>query len=201
MEITKTTPAKYRDIKFTKTKTLLGQQISLNTTTKDAQDILNKAKTAWGLIKHRAFIDHGVQKTARLQLWNAAIYSILGYGRCALRITEAMQITIHQFSSECIRCVVEDGKHFGGNPDEWANEHDKNEEMRRINGIPTIESKLRGGQLCNIYRWYATKAIAYLNNKSFYRADIEHLSLKCERMQLIIRQKRKNYVPNQKEHR
>ena len=61
-----------------------------------------------------------------------------------------MQIKIQQFASKCIRSILEDGGNFGENPDEWANEHDANEEIRRANGIPTIESKLKDEKLCNI---------------------------------------------------
>merc|ERR1712112_589270 len=71
-----------------------------------------------------------------------------------------------------------------------ANEHDANEEIRRTNGIPTIESKLQGERLRNIYRWYTTKAITYINSKNNYQADIEYLNLLCDRMQIIILKKK-----------
>ena len=148
-------PLKYRDVKFAKTTTLLGQEISLNnTTTKAAQDRLNKARTSWGLIKQRGFLDHEIHTKARLQLRNAAIYSILDYGQSTLKITEAMQIKIQQCASKCIRRIVEAGKNFGVNPNERASEHDANEEIRRINHIPTIESRLQGGALQHISAVY-----------------------------------------------
>ena len=43
----------------------------------------------------------------RLQLWNAAIYSIPKYGLCTLKISEAMMIKLHQFCSKCIRNITE----------------------------------------------------------------------------------------------
>ena len=136
---------KYRGIQFTKTTNLLGQPITLNnTTTKAFQDRLNKAKNAWKLIKHRSFIDPGIKLKARLQLWNAAIYSILRYGLCTLRIQEAMQIKLQQFTSKCTRDIVEAGEQYSENPDEWAKEHATNEDIRRGSGIPTIESRLQG---------------------------------------------------------
>ena len=63
--------------------------------------------------------------------------------------------------------------------------------------IPTAESKIYGGEICNIYRWYATKAGIYLNNKMEFGADLNHLNTPGQRIQNIRLRKDKNETQNQ----
>ena len=52
--------------------------------------------------------------------------------------------------------------------------------------IPTTESKIYGWELCDIYRWYASKSITYLNNGSEYDDDIWHVETHITRIKTIV---------------
>ena len=130
---------------------------------------------------------------ARIQLWNAAIYSILKYGVIAILISEEMQIKIQQFPSKRIRSIVETNEQEENETNDWGGNRLTNFIMRKQQ-IPTIQSELYSGELCDIYRWYATKESTYLNNQNSYRADIAYLEMKCNRIkQIITAQQNTNY--------
>ena len=106
-----------------------------------------------------------------------------------------MQIKIQQFASKCNRGIVEAGKTFGENPNEWGNEHETNEEIRRKRKTPAIESRINGGNICNIYRWYTAKSSTYPNNQQTYQAELNYLNIKCRRIQLALNYQRQ-YTPS-----
>ena len=103
--------------------------------------------------------------------------------------------------SKCIRGIVEAGKKYNEDEEDWAKEHETNGEIRRDNGIPTLESKLQGGKLCNFHRWATARSSAYLNDKNKQKAEVEHLSTQCERAKRIIQSRKQNNVLNEEETR
>ena len=65
--------------------------------------------------------------------------------------------------------------------------------------IPTIESKAHGEKLCDIYRWYTTKASTYLNNRDEYDAEITYLGIRINRIKITITNKYTNATLNRAE--
>ena len=100
-------PRKYRGVKFIKT-TLLGHQVTMNdNTTRSVQERITKAKGSWKAIERRAFLYNDINVAVGIQLWNTAIYSILKYGLCALKMSDPVMIKLQQFCSKCIRNIAE----------------------------------------------------------------------------------------------
>ena len=200
-------PQKYRDIQFVKKTTLLGQQITLNTNTTCAtQEWINKAKCAWEAIKYRAFLDNGINVAIRIQLWNTAIYSILKYGLCTLKISESVIIKLQQFCSKCIRDIAETNENKQHNnteqnetSEEWERKHKTNKQIRGENNLPATESKIYSEKLCSIYRWETTDANTFLNNQDEFSADLSHVGTLCIRLKDINQGKMNNNVLNESE--
>ena len=112
-----------------------------------------------------------------------------------------MLTKIQQFCSKCIRSIVESNNKEQHNnarqsetDEEWKETHKTNQQIRRDNAVPTIESKIYSEKLCCAYRWKSTNANAYLNNQEELEADLSYLNIKCERLKNIINEKLKNNV-------
>ena len=119
-----------------------------------------------------------------MQLWETAIYSILKYGLCALKIRDAMMVKLQQFTSKCIRDIVGAGdkekqtiQRKTETSAQWKEKRKTNVQIRRDEGTPTIVSKIYGWKLRNIYRWCVTKAETVLNNQNELNGDINYLKI------------------------
>jgi len=114
-----------------------------------------------------------------------------------------MQIKIQQFTSKCIRNIVEaSNRNDNNNVNEdgnWKTNHSTNKQIRITYGIPTIESRIFAEKLCDIYRRYATKSSTYLNNSTEYDMDINQLNRMIRNKQGLINSKNKNDVLTQNE--
>ena len=100
-------PEKFRDIKFEKEGTILGQKVSLQNNTNIAVNArLSKAKGAWGIIKKRILSDKEIRNKVKLDLRNAAIMSIMKYGISTITTTQASGGKMQPFASKCIRSIV-----------------------------------------------------------------------------------------------
>ena len=86
-----------------------------------------------------------------------------------------------------------------GTSETWGEKHQTNLQIRRDNNIPTIESEIYSGDLCNIYRWYTTKAITYLNSKNEFNADMGYLDILCVRMGGILQGRERNEAQKQQD--
>ena len=106
-------------------------------------------------------------------------------------------IKLQQFVSKCTRDIVEAGdrnkerSNQTESHEEWKEKHQANIQIRKTNRIPTLESKLYGEKLCDIYRWYTKKASTYLNNKNEFEADKNHHEILWGRLQQIIKGREK----------
>ena len=130
---------------------------------------LNKAKGAWGIIKHRVFTGEQIKGKNKFDLWAAAIGAIMKYGLTTLRINENMDRKIQQFTSRCMREIIY--------PKTTDKEQDytkraNNEYNRKKYCLPTINSQLQKERICDIYRWRITLAPAYLNNQLEMETDL-----------------------------
>ena len=116
-------------------------------------------------------------------------YSIVDYGMSSLGIAEPTHRKIQQFESKCIRSMAEEGITYGENLNNWGQERETNENIRRAPRITTTESEIYGGKLCNIHRRYTTKAGPTLNNINEYNAEINYMRADCTRIQQAIKEK------------
>ena len=66
---------------------------------------------------------------------------------------------IQSFSAKCIRQILYPGKKEGHNGI-------SNKEIRQKWAIPTVSSKIKYNEACNIHRWRNTLSPVYLNNKT-----------------------------------
>ena len=156
-------PVEYNDVQFVTTSTLLGLAINLqNNSTRAASTRLNKAKAAWGVVKQRIFLGKQIKNKAEIDLWNAAIGSIMKYGLTTPRIGETLG-KLHQFRSKCIYQIPhanEPQRHNGVSPIDEHQRRQTNYENRRQLRIPTVHSQLRAEKYA-IYRWRTTLSPAY----------------------------------------
>jgi len=123
------------------------------------------------------------------------------YGLITLNISESIVIKLQQFRTKCIRSITDVNKNNDQRnntqtetEEEWKEKHKTNEQIRKGNMIPTIESKLYGEKLCNIYRWETAKANTYLNNQDELNDDINHISTLCDRLKKVINKKNNNIL-------
>lgn len=84
------------------------------------------------------------------------------------------------------------------NDNGWAETHAENKQIRWniIYPPPNQEYMAKG---CNIYRWYATKASTYLNNRMESDADLIYVTTISQRIQKIRLSKDRNKIQNQTE--
>ena len=152
------------------------------------------------MVKKRAFRDPDIKITARIQLWNAAIYSILKYGLSAIKISDQYRKKIQQFASKCTRSIVEANENtkMTGKTGSRTN-HLTNKKIRIKHGIPTTESRIYAEKLCDIYRWYTAQSSNYLNNTEEYDIDMNYLNHNIKNTQDILTRQRKNDVLEQNE--
>ena len=138
---------------------LLGQQMTLNHQTNcTVLSRLNKARAAWNILKKRVFLDNEIKMKIKIDLFNAAIGSILKYGLSTLRTTETMDRKLQQFKSRCLREITYPNS-------QTHEEQENNEALRKKYCVPTFYSQLHSGKIKDIYRWKTTLAPAYLNNQ------------------------------------
>ena len=187
-------PDKYRDINFSKEGTLLGQKISLQkNTTSASNERLKKAKGAWSMIKNRVFLDKEVNTKIKLDLWNAAVNSIMKYSMTTIIKTQAQDENMQKFASKCLRQIVI-GKFDNGNEPIISNYN-----IRKNNNIPTIHSQLMRDKLCDIYRWKTSLSPAYLNNMDECESLISRWTILWERMKQILIKKHNDNNLNDEE--
>ena len=182
--IKKKLPGKYRGIEFARTGALLGQKINLHGNTNDAAKTrLNKAKGAWGIIKGRIFLDSEIKTKNKIDLWNAAIGSIMKYSLTTLRTTEYVDRKIQQFTSRCVDEIIyprqnQENREYLGRPTNRAN--------RTRYCIPTVHSQLQKERICDIYRWRTTLSPAYLNNRQEMETEMRIFEYNWYRMKKIM---------------
>ena len=69
--------------------------------------------------------------------------------------------------------------------------------LRRDYNTPTIEPKIYGEKLCNIYRLHTIKENTLINNQNEFNADINRLNTLRARLKEILNGKDKNETQNQ----
>ena len=104
-------------------------------------DRLSATRGAWETIKLTAFIDKEIKKPIRIELRNAAIYSIRKYGLRTMGISAAVHVNVQHFATKWIRDIVAAGTNHTQNPLEWKSEHETHEIIRRTYRIPTVETQ------------------------------------------------------------
>ena len=121
---------------------------------------VSKAKGIWKSIKKRVFLDKEIKPKIKLDLWNAAINSVMKYSMTTINKTQAADEKMQQFASKCLRSIV-----YGNNAINENEHRNTNYDLRVENNISTTHSQLIRDKICDIYRWKTSLSPSYLNNK------------------------------------
>ena len=152
---------------------------------------LNKAKSSRNILKRRVFQDNEIRPKIKLDIYKAAIGSIVNYGLATLRTNVTMCKKLQQFAARRLREII----HTGNNDEPF----DANgRRMRESNEIPREENKmtkvyweLQRGKQINIFSWGTAFAHAHLRNQQDMGGELRTLGRNWYSMQ---KYKRRNAI-------